>query len=250
VGRLLLLLGACGSAACGNSGPADAAPADAAPFALPIAEAVPIDAAPEADAESIAPTDVLSGGAAEQAIASGKTVEGSLEDKRAPAAPAADAPAYLIGPDTVGPFRLGAARADVIQQLAGRAHLQRVPTPVGEPTVEVATLAGATGRPLVRLRLYAGRLQELHVVARDRRAVTDMGLGVGATFGEAIATYGEPRIVRESRSNRRLGFVLEDLAGVVLVPADPGALILSVPKPPTRIARILVLGPEATAEED
>src|SRR4029453_10215224 len=114
----------------------------------------------------------------------------------------------------------------------------------------VARVPGSGGLPLLRLRVYAGRLQEIHVVARDRRAVTEAGVGVGSSFGEAVDAYGDARLVRELRTGRRLGFVLADLGGVVLVPSDLSLLRKGTTPTTARIARILVMGPEATADED
>jgi hypothetical protein len=251
VGRgVLVVVAVAALGGCGRNA-APAAAVDGALAAVPIDTMPPDAARVEPDAEPIDPKDVLSGSAAEQAIAAGKTVDtpGEKPPEPTPIAPPVG-PTLLITTDGVGPFRLGAPRADVVRHLAGRAILQRMATPVGEPTVEVATLPGVTGLPLLRLRIYAGRLQEIHVVARDRRAVTDGDIGVGTTFGDAMNVYGDARAVREPRSGRRLGFVLADLPGVVLVPADAASLVAVTPAATARIARLLVLGPEATADED
>ena len=242
--RILLLIGA--GFGCGRKAPPPLA--DASAFAFPLPEVDPIDAAPEPDAEPIESGDVLSGAAAEQVIGAGKTLAAPGEKRDEPPAPVVG-PAFLITSDAVGPFHLGAPRAEVVKHLQGRAFLQRLAGAPGEPSAEAALLPGGAGRPLLRLRVYAGRLQEIQVLARDKRAVTDTGLGVGVPFSEVLGTYGEARLVREPRTGRRLGFVLQDLPGVLFVPALPAALAAETPPPTARVARILVVGAEETAED-
>jgi hypothetical protein len=193
--------------------------------------------------------DVLLGDAAEKAMAD--TSAARHADERT-AGEREGGPAYLIESTGVGPFRLGMPRAAVIVKLAGVAWLRRVPRAKPQPhdpTVEQATLPGVAGAPLLSLRLVAGQLVEVSVVAKDRRALTGEGIQVGSTFRQAIDAHGEARVFYHGAADAALGYVLQDLPGVVLVPADPHDLRAETPPLDKVIGRLRVLGPEATAPD-
>lgn len=248
--RRVLAIAAVLAAACSSAGtpapPGDAG-AKAHPHAVAPAPAAPPVAAPadEVDAEPITPAQVLSGAAAEEAIAA--------------APPPATPPADVAGDDGdgrgvtsdgVAPFRLGMSRAEVIRELTGRGVLKRRKVPAGQPTLEIAVLAGAQGAPALQLRVYAGRLVEIAVLAREPGLTTDGGVGVGSTFEAAIDAHGDPRRVEDERTGEGRGFVLSELPGVLFVPVDAGELAADAPAPAARIGRIVVLGPEALAPND
>ena len=204
------------------------------------------DAAP-LDAETIPTGEVVVGQEAEQLIGQGRTRD--LVGEPPEAAPQPTATTYEIDPDGVGPFRLGSSRADTARAFRWRSEWKTMPTPPGAPGVESATILGEAGQPLLRLKVLAGRLTEIAVLARDRRAATVSGLQVGTLFKEALDAHGDPRLVT-SRTGQPLGFVMADLPGVLFVAANPASRSRSAPPPGERIARIVVVGPEATAPED
>lgn len=212
---------------------------DATPGAAP-AGAPALDAAPEAF-EPIRPEDVLFAEAAERVIASGEA------DRDPAASPPAEPPiaeegrpALLVTPTGVGPFRLDLPRVEVVRLLGTGATLRRGPAPPGAPSTEWATLRGPKRTPLLRLRVLAGRLAEVQVVAPDEAAATEAGIHVGDTFEAAMLAHGEPRRTTD-RAGRPLGWVLSDLPGVIFAPAGP---VGEAPLPAQRIARIIVVGPE------
>jgi hypothetical protein len=232
VDRRVLSLIAAGLVAAGCGERREAAPPaiDAGPSPLPAplprAAAEP-DAAPEDEAPS-EPLPILSGPAAEQVIAETVTPR---------EAPPADAPELLVSPAGVGRFILGLSRREVLSALGRRGSLRRVRTPPGDVGVELGELRLASGVPLLRLRVYGGRLTEVTVVARDARARTAADIGVGSTFEDARLAHGAAR-----RAPR--GYLLEDLPGVIFVPSvfAPGE---APPAPAARVTAIIVVGPEA-----
>jgi len=183
----------------------------------------------EPETPPIRPADVLSGNAAEQAIGE------SAPPPETPRDP--DSPPLLITPLGVGPFALGLPRHALLQRLAKRAELVRMRTAPGEPTIEAADLS-ENGVHLLHLVVYAGRLIEVTVTARDHRAVTVAEIGVGSTFDDAELAHGDPKKVGR-------GWVLSALPGVVFVPALPSLLSAPTPPPEAIIGRIIVVGPEA-----
>jgi hypothetical protein len=199
--------------------------AEAAPRAAAAAEP---DAAPDELAEPMAPAEVLSGAAAEQVIA--ETVAPAREP------PPPDAPELRVSPAGVGRFVIGMSRREVLAAMGRRGVLRKVWTPPGEVGLELGVLRLPDGTPLLRLRIYGGRLTEILLTARDARARTDGDIMVGSTFDEATLAHGDPR--KTAR-----GFVLEDLPGVILVPAASAAGA-PVPAPATRIVGMIVVGPE------
>jgi hypothetical protein len=171
-------------AACGDKRP----PPEKKPAPAPatVARAPAAEPKIEPDAEPpLPPVEVLSGAAAERAIAA----------EPAPAAPTAEA--SIIGPSGVGPYRLGLPRNALIA--LGKPRITRLGS---DPTVERAELAGMTAR------ILAGRLVELTVTGRGPR--TGAGIGVGSTLAEAVEAHGEPRPSGP-------GVVLADLPGVIFV---------------------------------
>jgi len=94
------------------------------------------------------------------------------------------------------------------------------------------------GVHLLHLVIYAGRLIEVTVTARDHRAVTVAEIGVGSTFDDAELAHGDPKKVGR-------GWMLSALPGVVFVPALPSLLSAPTPPPEAIIGRIIVVGPEA-----
>lgn len=242
---LAFLATACGPArpVAARSDAGAAAPGAPAPSSPPLAAPAP-DAAPEPDAEPVRPADVLVGPAAERAIAEQST--DPLVD-----APDPDEPVHPgVRGDGYGPLRLGQPRAEVARILGVPTALRRVATPAGQPTVEVAWLPGKDGRPYVKVRVYAGRLESIEILAADPRAVTDRAIGIGASFDEAIEAHGAPRRVDDPRTDAPLGWVLADLPGVIFVPADKAALAEETPREADRVGRILVVGAAATAPND
>jgi hypothetical protein len=239
---VLLLL-----AACPARGPAGAPDAEAAATAaIPPADPGAAPRAPSAHAASpalpggepdapppdpVQPGDLLTGPAAEQAIGE------SAPPPPAPVDP--DAPAFLVSPVAVGPYALGLPRRAVLRALGPGAKLLRTRTAPGETTEEEGGLA-ENGAPLLRVVVVAGRLTEVTVLARDRRAVTAAGIGVGSTFDDALLAHGEPRRVPR-------GWVLSALPGVILAPADAALLAPEVKAPPptARVGRLIVVGPES-----
>ncbi len=194
--RVLSLVLVC---ACADKKP----PPDKKPAPAPAAVVRAPDAAPAAEAPREPPLprmEVLSGAAAEKAIA-------------AEAAPPAPVEGLVVGPNGVGPYRLGLPRNAVVA--LGKPRLTRVAT---DPTVERAELAGMTAR------ILAGRLVEITVTGRGPR--TDAGIGVGSTLAEAVDAHGEAR-------RWGPGVVLADLPGVVFV-LDGGV-----------VSRVVVVGPES-----
>jgi hypothetical protein len=235
----LIVLGVAALAAC--SGPRPAAPDAAARPARVVAPAPPAprpppagaplapDAPDEPPAEPIHPGDVLQGPAAEQAIGE------SAPAPRPPPQP--HEPALLVSPLGVGPFALGLPRLAVVKLLPRGAGLVRARTAPGEPTIEHGDVLEA-GVHLLHVVLYAGRLIEVTVLARDRRAVTVAEIGVGATFEDAELAHGDPRKVKR-------GWVLSALPGVVFAPADAALLAADRPPPEARVGHLIVVGPEA-----
>ncbi|HKA87343.1 MAG TPA: hypothetical protein VKE22_06730 [Haliangiales bacterium] len=184
-----------------------AAPAPIAPIA-PIATTAAIRPADAAPAESapeppLPPMEVLQGAAAEKAIAA----------EAAP--PAASAEGLVIGPNGVGPYRLGLPRNALVA--LGRPRIVRVAT---DPTVERAELPGQG----IRARVLAGRLVAITVTGPVPR--TEAGIGIGSTLAEAVEAHGEAR-------PSGAGVVLADLPGVVFVLED-GVVV-----------RVVVVGPES-----
>jgi hypothetical protein len=230
------------AALAGCSGPRPAAPDAAARSARVVAPTPPPaprpppadagvapDAPEEPPAEPIRPGDVLQGPAAEQAIG---------ESAPAPRpAPQPDEPALLVSPLGVGPYALGLPRQALIRLLPTGAGLVRARTAPGEPSIEHGDVFEA-GVHLLRVVLYAGRLVEVTVLARDRRAVTLAEIGVGATFEDAELAHGDPRKVKR-------GWVLSALPGVVFAPADAALLAAERPPPEARVGHLIVVGPEA-----
>jgi hypothetical protein len=222
--QVALLCAACAQRAA----PADAPPGREPALAPERAETAPPDAALEEPAAPAPPLEVLSGPAAESVIA-------ETTGAREPAAVPPGAPELLITPRGVGRFVLGMSRREVLTALGRRGRLHKLWTPPGEVSVETGTLLSA-GAPLLRFRIYGGRLTEITVVARDPRARTDHDIGVGSTFDEAVLAHGDAR-----RSGP--GFVLEDVPGVLFIPATPVAG--PTPPPTTYIGSVRVVGPEA-----
>ncbi len=231
--RLLTLLavGACTGAkparpdAAHTSPVAAATPQPAEPRLVP--DASPVQDEPETP--PIRPADVLSGNAAEQVIGE------SAPPPETPRDP--DAPPLLITPLGVGPFALGLPRQALLQRLGKGAELSKIRTAPGEPTIEAADLS-ENGVHLLHLVVYAGRLVEVTVAARDHRAITVAEIGVGSTFDDAELAHGDPKKVGR-------GWVLSALPGVVFVPANPALLSAPTPPPEAIIGRIIVVGPEA-----
>ena len=160
---------------------------------MPVVAARAADAAPAgepAPEPTLPPVEVLSGAAAERAIA-------------AEPGPPATAGPPVIGPTGVGPYRLGLARGALLA--LGKARVTRIGT---DPTVERVEVPGMT------LRVLAGRLVAITVTGRTAR--TDAGIGVGSTLAEAVDAHGEAR-------PSGAGVVLADLPGVVFV-VDGGAV--------------------------
>jgi hypothetical protein len=197
----------------------------AAPAPAPLP--APPDARPEVDAVPIRPADVLSGAAAEQVIA---------EAAAAPAA-AVDASQLLISPLGVGPYALGLPRRELLRRIGAGARTVRLRTPPGEPGLEATDLFDGALH-LLHFTVYAGRLAEISVVARDHRAATDAGIMIGSSFDDAELAHGDPRKVPR-------GWVLSALPGVVFAPADPRLLAAEVPPATARIGSIIVIGPES-----
>jgi hypothetical protein len=245
-----------------GTGPGEAPGAQAEPTRAVVADAAP----DETDASPIAPGDVLEGAAAEAAMA--EAGAGARSDAGVPAGGAAAGGDQGLRPDGVGPFRLGQTRAEVAALIAP-AILYRLPSPAGAARSEEARLAGALG-PWLRLRVFAGRLVEVEVLSRDGRAMTDEGIGVGATFEDATLAHGEARAVRDSKTGKVRGYVLADLPGVLWVPlpgrpapaprpvdagdGEEGTADGDAPNPEVRpgalVWRVLVVGPEALAPPD
>jgi hypothetical protein len=226
-------------AACAGKTPAraDAGAGTPSPVAVPPPPPPrPTATAPDAPASAeepqtppIHPADVLSGPAAEQAIGESPPPPETPRDP--------DAPSLLITPLGVGPFALGLPRQALVQRLSKRAELAKTRTAPGDPTIEVADLS-ENGVHLLHLVVYAGRLIEVTVSARDHRAVTAAEIGVGSTFDDAELAHGDPRKVGR-------GWVLSALPGVVFAPADPAVLGAPTPPPEAIVGRIIVVGPES-----
>ena len=119
------------------------------------------------------------------------------------AAPAADsarpAPAPVIrdglaiGPDYVGPFRLGMAEAEARAQVAPE-RLHSLPRQASDPDAWASRyeVHDSAGRPALRLAVGAdGRLAALEVISAAYN--TPEGLGVGSTLDEVRAEYAELR---------------------------------------------------------
>lgn len=239
---LVLTAGCRGHAprAAAKEGPAG----DAGPHTRAIALPAPVDAAPEIDAEPIRAPDVLVGPAAERAIAAQKSEDDPDED-------AGEAERWQgIRPDGLGPLRLRMSRADVVRILEVPGALHRVPGPASAPIVERALLPGDDGKPYLEVRVSAGRLESLDVIAADRRALTDRGIGVGTTFEDAETAHGPARRVDDAHTGAPRGFVLADLPGVIFVPADATTMHDDAPAAADHIARITIVGPEQTAPSD
>jgi hypothetical protein len=209
-----------------------------APAKTPSAAPAPGDAAAAAE-PALRPEDIVTGQAAEALIAAGAGDPQAPTPLPVPEAVAASA--LLVDANGVGPYRLDAPRNTVDALLRGKAALRRVPGPAGAPTVEVATVFAARNRPLLRLRVYGGRLAQVDVLAVDPGAVTEENIGVGSTFEAAMAVHGEPRRAADPATGRPVGFTLSDLPGVIFATALPPG---EVPLPTAKIARILVVGPE------
>jgi hypothetical protein len=267
LGRIALVAALGALAACGGK---KAAPARAAASAhdagtAPTAGTTPKAAPPagddggggEIDAAPIRPGDVLEGSAAETAMA-----EALAHDAGEPAGPGAppstpadDPLATGLTNDGVAGYRLGLARAEVVKRLGVNVPIVRLPRATPDAPLSEETLARtAEGMPWLRLRLLAGRVVQLEVLARDGRALTDEGIGVGSTFEEAVLAHGEARAVVDEKTNRVRGWVLADLPGLLWVATGvPIAPAADGPTPPpegARVARVLVLGAEALAPPD
>lgn len=230
-GLVALLVALLAVAACSGPKPAHtdagtAPRAAAAPPARPAPDAATVEDEPETP--PIRPADVLSGSAAEQAIGESAPPPEPTRDP--------DAPSLLITPFGVGPFALGLPRKALLQRLGKGAELVRMRAAPGEPIIEAADLS-ENGVHLLHLVVYAGRLIEVTVTARDHRAITVAEIGVGSTFDDAELAHGDPRKVGR-------GWVLSALPGVVFAPADPAALAADSPAPEARIGRVIVVGPE------
>jgi hypothetical protein len=248
----LALLCACGGKARHAGAVADAG---ALAAAQPVAHAADAALAPELDAAPVKKEDVLEGAAAETAIAEA----GLAADAGAEAAPTG------LRSDGVGAFKLGMARAEVVKLVAPGA-LVRQPTAPNAPREDDAYVAGPAGAWL-RVHVYAGRVTELDVLARDPRALTDEGIGVGSTFDAAVLAHGEARAVLD-KAGRVRGWVLADLPGVLWQAApgtsprapldagdddrDAGDDATRGPAPPAGavVWRIAVLGAEELAQPD
>jgi hypothetical protein len=245
--RRVLALALVGLAACrGSGGKPGAAPAhDAGTVARSASKAtIADDGGPiDVDAAPLRAGDVLEGSAAEAAMAEALAKGGAPEDP--------DATGLRL--DGVAGFRLGLGRADVIKRLGLAAPLIRQPRPSPDaPIVEEALARTTSGLPWLRVRLLAGRVVELEVLARDGRALTDEGIGVGSTFEEAVLAHGDARAVVDEKTGRVRGWVLADLPGLLWVATGPPLLGKADTPPPegARVARVLVLGPEALAPPD
>lgn len=242
-------------AGCHDAKPPAAARSDGGTAQSPPRPATtPVDAAPEIDAMPLRAQDVLVGPAAEQAIATMPTAPArdGLADETAPGEDGADddPPHPGIRGDGYGPLRLGQSRAEVARLLGVPGALHKKRTAPGQPSVEVALLPGELGKVYLEVRVYAGRLESLIVVGADKRAVTDRGIGVGATFEDAMEAHGAPRRVDDDRTNAPRGWVMADLAGVIFVPTDAATLGDEAPTPTDRVARLLIVGSAATAPND
>ncbi len=220
--------------ACGKSAPPpatiDAAPA---PLARPLDRPV-IDAGPdEPEAPPIRPGDVLSGPEAEKALATQLTPP-------IDAGPAAAAgPDFAITATGAGPFHLGMTRADVLAHAKSAAFRRvRLPT-AAAPGIEVATVPSAAN-PILQLRLYAGRVAEIEVLARTPRAATDGEITVGSTFAQAEDEHGDPILMRDITNTPR-GWMMSELPGVIFAPTDGTLLSQDSPPPSAHIGRILIL---------
>jgi hypothetical protein len=229
--------------ACG--GKAAAPPRSDAGAAALVAPEASRDGGPihELDAAPIAPADVLEGRAAQVAMA----------EARRPDAGAAQTGLRASG---AGPFELGMTAAEVLPHLAGQPlRPQRVTADQPERSLGRAF---ENGLPWIEVELVAGRVVAIRVLARSARALSEEGVGVGSSMGEAVVAHGAPRPV--VRAGKLLGWVLADLPGVLVETSPPGA------PPPgegaredapdggvadgARIRVLSVLGPEALADED
>jgi len=221
------------AAACAERhAPPDASSAPA-PAARAARETAPPDAAPP-DVVEPEPAPALE-------VLSGPAAEGVIAETTAPReAPRPDAPELAITPRGVGRFQLGLSRREVLALLVNgrRGKLRKLWTPPGEVSVETGVYWLPGGAPLLRLRIYGGRLTEVTVVARDPRAITDHDIGIGATFDDAVLAHGDAR-----RAGR--GFVLQDLPGVLFVPLEPVSPAAESPPLTAHIGNIVVVGPEA-----
>ena len=236
---LAVVLAALAALACSRGRhPAPQTDAEAAPRKSLAAVAASVkDAAPaEPDAERIRPGDVLAPAEAERAIGAGRTTETDAPGERAGGP-------LVIETDRVGPYRIGMTRADLLRALRGRGTWKDLPTADNAPLAESVTVAGENALPLLRMRVYAGRLTEVDVLASQ--IGTDQRVQVGAAFSDAIAAHGDPRLVRDEKVARPLGFVLSDLPGVLFVPGSLAAATAT-----GRIVRMAVVGPEATSPPD
>lgn len=217
----LLALSACapkGPPDSGDRGGVDAGrrvPLPTVVVAMP--DAAPLELPPSA------PVELITGAAAEQAIADSPAPPSEV---RPP-----DVPELLITPLGVGPYPLGLPRRELFRRVGKAARSVRLRTPPGEPSVEYVELA-----PL-RFKLYAGRLTEIEIQSRDIRAVTDGHLAVGATFEEVILAHGDPRSVPR-------GWVMSALPGVIFAPTEPTLLRARTPPEAARVGAIVVTGPE------
>jgi hypothetical protein len=244
VGRLALAVAAV--AACGSGGGKPKSARDGGVEDLPVAQLVETpDAAPEIDAAPIRQEDVLVGPAAERAVA---------EQPREPTlAPWDDPDEPLwsgIRPDGYGPLRIGQRRAEVEHILVVPGALRKLRGKKGDPVTEQALLPGKDKIPYLKVIVHAGRLRSIEVVRAQPNAVTDEGVGVGATMAEAREAHGPARRVDDERTGAPIGWVLEDLPGVIWIPAGAGSLAEDAPGDADRVARILIVGPERTSPSD
>ncbi len=204
----------------------------------------------EPDAAPLRAGDVLEGSAAEAAMAEALARDAGSTSSSA----AADDPLAIgITNDGVAGFRLGLGRAEVVRRLGPTVPLVRQPRPSPDaPLAEEALARTVTGLPWLRLRLLAGRVIELEVLARDGRALTDEGIGVGSSFEEASLAHGEARAIADEKSGRVRGWVLADLPGLLWIAGGPPIAGNAETAPPegARIVRVLVLGAEALAPPD
>jgi hypothetical protein len=220
-------------AACGKSAPApQTEPPVTAPVSVAGSSPGAVDAGDDTDAEPLETVDILQGAQAVKEIA-------ILNPGEVKAEPALATASLTITPVGVGPFRLGMTRAEVIAVAGDPSVLG--PT-YGNPEQPEATGAlWSRGAPLLQFHMFAGRLSEITVVARDERASTDREIFVGSTLQQAIDGHGDPRAIVDPRTGKPRGWVLEDLPGVIFVAAGVPTDELA----PVLVTRIIVVGPES-----
>ncbi len=209
-------------------------PAPAAVPAPPVAvQPAPAPASPPAPAADVKPGDLLTGHAAEQAIAA------------TPSAPEAnpDNESLDISPLGVGPFRIGGTRADVLLHLGPKIRAEKERTAKRAPTIEYIDVPAPKHSQLLRVKIYGGHVASVEVLAHDKRAATDGKVSVGSTFEDVIAAHGD---LKKIVNKQVAGWTASDLPGVVFTPEDED-IIEEERFPPkhTKIGRIVVTGAHA-----